>query len=80
MKDSFKLEILKTNKELTTEEQETFREEFKPLLNQTGIMALCLEAKELYIEFNPTLLNLDSFKLKLIELGFPVKREAVNVS
>lgn len=79
MKNSFKLEILKTNKDLTTKEQDTFRQEFKPLLDQTGIMSLCLEAKELYIEFNPTLLNLDSFKLKLIELGFPIKQEVVNV-
>ena len=79
MKNSFKLEILETNKDLTTQEQETFRQEFKPLLNQTGLMALCLEEKKLYIEFNPTLLNLDSFKLKLIELGFPIKQEVVNI-
>ena len=79
MKNSFNLEILKINKNLTAEEQETFRQKFKPLLELSGITALCLEAKELYVEFNPILFNLDSFKLLLIELGFPLKLELVRV-
>lgn len=79
MKNSFNLEILKTNINLTAKEQETFRQKFKPLLDISGIMSLCLEAKELYVEFNPTLFNLDSFKFLLIELGFPLKLEVVRV-
>lgn len=77
MKNSFNLEILKINKNLTAEEQETFRQKFKPLLDISGIMSLCLESRELYVEFNPTLFNLDSFKFLLIELGFPLKHELV---
>lgn len=79
MKNSLNLEILKTNKKLTTEEQNSFRQVLKPLLNISGIMSLCLEDKELYVEFNPTLLNINSFKPKLIELGFPIKLEVVTV-
>ncbi len=79
MKNSFKLEILKTNKTLTTEEQNTFRLKFKPLLNLVGIMSLCLEAKELYVEFDPTLFKLDSFKLNLLETEFPLELDAVLV-
>ena len=79
MKNSSNLEILKTNKKLTTEEQNTFRQKLKPLLNVSGIMALCLEDKELYVKFNPTLFKLDSFKQRLLKAGFPLKLDAVQV-
>lgn len=77
MKNSFNLKIVKTSKKLTTEEQNTFRQKLKPLLNVSGIMALCLEDKELYVEFNPTSFNLDSFKQSLIVAGFPLELDAV---
>lgn len=77
MKNSFNLEIVKTSKKLTTEEQNAFRQKLKPLLNVSGIMALCLEDKELYVEFNPTSFNLDSFKQSLIVAGFPLELDAV---
>lgn len=79
MKDSFNVEILKPIKTLTTEEQNTFRLKFKPLLKLEGIKSLCLEAEELYVEFDPTLFNLDSFKFILIETGFPLELDAVLV-
>lgn len=79
MKNSLNLEILKTNKKLTIEEQNTFRQKLKPLLNVSGIMALCLEDKELYVEFNPTLFKLDSFKQSLMKAGFPLELNAVRV-
>jgi hypothetical protein len=79
MKNSSNLEILKTNKKLTIEEQNTFRQKLKPLLNVSGIKALCLEDKELYVEFNPTLLKLDSFKQRLLKAGFPIELNAVPV-
>jgi len=79
MKNLFNLEILKTNKKLTTEEQNSCRQKLKPLLNVSGIMALCLEDKELYVEFNSTLFNLDSFKQSLMKAGFPLELDAVRV-
>ncbi|MBK5210306.1 MAG: hypothetical protein JJE44_12515 [Flavobacteriaceae bacterium] len=80
MKNSFKLKILKTSKTLTTEEQNAFRLKLQPLLKLDGIMSLCLEAEELYVEFNPTFFNLDSFKFILTDLGFPLEHEIKLVS
>jgi len=80
MNDSSNVAILKTNKKLTAEEQETFRRKFKPLVNISGIMSLCIEANELNVEYNSTQFNLDSFKLLLVELGFPLKLEVVDVA
>ncbi len=77
MKNSFKLEILKTNKTLITEEQNTFRQKFKPLLKVYGIISLCLESEYLYVEYNPELFKLDSFKLNILNMGFPLKLDAV---
>jgi hypothetical protein len=79
MKNSFNLEILKPIKSLTTEEQNSFRLKFKPLLKLGGLMSLCLEAEELYVEFDPALFKLDSFKFILIEAGFPLELDAVLV-
>ncbi|NDP27254.1 MAG: hypothetical protein GZ087_07495 [Flavobacterium sp.] len=80
MKNSFKLKILKTSKTLTTEEQNAFRLKLEPLLKLDGIMSLCLEEEELYVEFNPTFFNLDSFKLILTDLGFPLEHKIKLVS
>lgn len=79
MKNLLKLEILKTKKSLTTEEQNTFRLKFKPLLTLEGIMSLCLEKKHLYVEYNPVLINMDSFKQTLIKSGYPLKLNPVQV-
>lgn len=79
MKNLFKLEILKTNKSLTTDEQDSFRLKLKPLLTLEGIMSLCLEKKKLYVEFNPALFNMDSFKHTLLQAGFPLKFNPVQV-
>lgn len=77
MKNSFSIETLKTNETLTTEEQNIFRQQFKPLLNVDGIISLCLEAEDLYVEFNPVSFKLDSFKHSILDMGFPLKLEAV---
>jgi hypothetical protein len=80
MKNSFNVEILKTNKTLTTEEQNTFRLIFQPLLKLEGIISLCLEEEELFVEFDPTLIKLDSFKFMLIEAEFPLESETLMAS
>jgi len=79
MKNSFNIETLETIRTLTLEEQNTFRIKFKPLLKIKGIKSLCLEAEELFVEFNPTEFNLDSFKIRLVEMGIPMKLEAIQV-
>ena len=75
MKNLFKLEILKTNKTLTTKEQKDFRFKFKPVLKIDGVLSLCLEEAHLYIEYDPKSFNLDSFKDVLTDAGFPLKYE-----
>lgn len=75
MKNLFKLEVLKTTKILTTEEQRNFRLKFKPFLNIAGIISLCLEEKHLYIEYDPISFNLDSFKEIITAVGFPLEHE-----
>ena len=80
MKNLFTLKILKTSKTLTTEEQKAFRLKLQPLLKLDGIMSLCLEEEELYVEFHPTFFNLDSLKLILKDLGFPLEHENKLVS
>ncbi|HHC80841.1 MAG TPA: hypothetical protein ENK46_13225 [Flavobacteriia bacterium] len=80
MKNSFNVEILEISKSLTNEELDTFRIKLKPLLNLEGIMSICLEAKELYVEFDASSFDLDSFKLILTALRFPLKVENELVS
>lgn len=80
MKNSFKLEILKTNKILTTEEQNAFRLKFKPFLNIEGVISLCLEEEHLYIEYDPISFKSDSFKEILTAVGFPLKQEKIKLA
>ena len=80
MKNLFKLEVLKTNKILTTEEQSNFRLKFKPFLNIAGIISLCLEEEHLYIEYDPITFNLDSFKEILTAVGFPLGHEKIKLA
>jgi hypothetical protein len=80
MKNSLNLKVLKTNKILSTKEQNAFRLKFKPLVEQDGVISLCLEAKYLYIEFNPKKFNIDSFKRILTDTGFPLELEYKLVS
>jgi hypothetical protein len=75
MKNSFNLEILKTNRILNKLEQDLFREKLKHLLTLEGIKSMCLEHKELYVEYNPNKFNIESFKAVLIDIGFPLEEK-----
>jgi hypothetical protein len=79
MKNSFSIKTLKTNETLTAVEQNIFRQKFKPLLKVYGIISLCLEAENIYVEYNPVSFKLDSFKLNILDLGFPLKTDEVLV-
>ena len=80
MKNLFKLEVLKTKRTLTTEEQNAFRMKFKPFLNIEGVISLCLEEEHLYIEYDPIFFNLDSFKEILTAVGFPLEHEKIKLA
>ncbi len=75
MENSFKLEVLRTNKILKTNEQSNFRLKFKPFLNIEGVISLCLAEEHLYIEYDPMFFNLESFKESIITVGFPLQQE-----
>lgn len=79
MKNSHSIETLKTSRSLKTEEQNSFRLKFEPLLRLTGIITLCLEGNELYVEYNPEMFNLDSFKSLVLDMGFPLELDEVLV-
>ena len=67
------IEILKTERTLNADELKKFRLKFKSLLKFKGIISLCLEENELYIEYNATLFNSETFKNLLLEQGFPLE-------
>lgn len=75
MKNAFKLEVMITNRVLTNNEQKSYRGHLEQLLKLNGMISLCLDAENLYVEFNPKLFNLESFKSDLKKIGFPLKQD-----
>lgn len=73
MKNLFKLEIIQTHRRLEDYELKLFREKLGHLLILGGIISMCLEDNELYLEYNPKKFNLESFKAVLSDIGFPLK-------
>jgi len=73
MKNSFKLEIIQTRRKLENHELLHYRERLSHLLILGGIVSMCLEDNELYVEYNPNKFNLESFKAVLSDIGFPLK-------
>jgi hypothetical protein len=76
MKNTFKLEVLNTKRVLTRNEQNKFRQHLKPLLKLNGLVSMCLEAESLYVEFNPELFDIATFKLVLSDINFPLDHKA----
>jgi hypothetical protein len=75
MKNTFNLEVINTGRMLTSEEQQKFRLRLNELLKLEGLISMCLDADSLYVEFNPQLFSLGSFKSVLSDIGFPLKHE-----
>lgn len=75
MKNTFRLEVMNTNRVHTNNEQKSFRGHLEQLLKLNGMISMCLEAENLYVEFNPKLFNLASFKSALKSIGFPLKQD-----
>lgn len=79
MKTLFNLESLKTNKSPTIKEQNSFRLKLKHLLAFDRIISLCIDEKNLYAAFKPTLFNLDLFKQNLLNNVFPLRLNPVQI-
>jgi hypothetical protein len=75
MKNTFHLEVLNTDRVLTSAEQHKFRARLKKLLKLDGLISMCLETERLYVEFDPLLFSLGSFKSVLSDIGFPLKQD-----
>ena len=75
MKDTNRLKVMKTEKALTKKEQIAFRSRLKRLLKLEGMISMCLESHNLYVEYNPKRFNIESFKSVLNDIGFPHKQE-----
>lgn len=75
MKNTFNLEVINTDRMLTSAEQQKFRARLKKLLKLDGLISMCLETESLYVEFNPQLFSLGSFKSVLSDIGFPLKQD-----
>ncbi|HDO27983.1 MAG TPA: hypothetical protein ENH02_07685 [Bacteroidetes bacterium] len=75
MKNTFSLEVMNTERVLTENEQHAFRMQLKHVMKTDGIISLCLDDENLYVEIEPDIFNLDAFKLILTNIGFPVARD-----
>lgn len=75
MKNTFNLEVINTDRVLTSAEQQKFRVQLKKLLKLDGLISMCLETERLYVEFDPLLFSLGSFKSVLANIGFPLKQD-----
>lgn len=73
MKNTFNITVLNTNKVLNNDEQIYYRRLLRPLLRLDSIISLCIEDSELYVEYDPYLFNIESFKAILLDIGFPIK-------
>lgn len=73
MKDiNYKLEIISTFRTLSEKEQTIIKGQLNHLKKLDGLISMCLESTELYVEFDPEKFNLAVFKLTLSDIGFPL--------
>lgn len=80
MKNSNRFEIVKPNKKLTNNEQNNCRDLIRPLLNKEGIISLCHDNENLFVEYNPEILTINSIYVFLAETGVPVGFEIKQAS
>ncbi|MCF6171327.1 MAG: hypothetical protein L3J66_10155 [Bacteroidales bacterium] len=80
MKNTLRIEVLGANRPLTVKEQNDFRAKLQHYMEPNGIVSMCLEAGNLYVEFNPGIFKPELFKQILTDIGFPLERHIVPVS
>lgn len=72
---TYNLEIIKSAKEISADEQTRLKKQLKVLLKQKGIVSLCLDSKYLFVEYNADYLALNDLAILLREAEFPLKSE-----
>ncbi len=80
MKKANSFIIVKTISVLTEKEQSDCRVLLKDMLKQQGIISLCLDNENLFVEYNPEILNLEKIYQMMENVGFPADKEITNVA
>lgn len=80
MKKANSFIIIKTISVLTEKEQSECRVLLKDMLKQQGIISLCLDNENLFVEYNPEILNVEKIYQMMENVGFPADRVIANVA
>lgn len=80
MKKANNFIIIKTISVLTEKEQSECRVLLKDMLKQQGIISLCLDNENLFVEYNPEILNVENIYQMMENVGFPADNEIANVA
>ena len=80
MKKANSFIIIKTISVLTEKEQSDCRVLLKDMLKQQGIISLCLDKENLFVEYNPEILNLENILQMMENVGFPADKEITNAA
>lgn len=80
MKKANSFIIIKTISVLTEKEQSDCRVLLKDMLKQQGIISLCLDKENLFVEYDPEILNLENILQMMENVGFPADKEITNAA
>ncbi len=80
MKKANSFQIITTIMVLNEKEQSDCRVLLKDMLKQKGIISLCLDKENLFVEYNPEILNVEKIFTMLGNVGFPAEKEIENVA
>lgn len=80
MKKTNSFQIIRSSTVLNEKEQSNCRDLLKDVLKQPGIISLCLDKENLFVEYNPGVLYMEKILLLLENVGFPVGKEIQNVA
>jgi hypothetical protein len=72
MNETYIVEIVDTNRVLNKNEQVFFRDRLKQLLEKEEIISICLDDKNLFLEYNQNKIDKASIKDLLLEYDFLV--------
>ncbi|MFP4622166.1 MAG: hypothetical protein ACLFM7_12705 [Bacteroidales bacterium] len=76
MRQNYVIEIIRTELAFSKAEQRIMKNKLEPLLLEKGVINMCLEANNLYLEYDSNFINMVQFKDKLKEVGFPVLKNS----
>jgi len=75
MKETAALELIKANEVLNERLHMPLFEKLKDLSLKNGIISICIESNDVFIEFNPVIWALSDIKEELEMIGFPFKNK-----